>query len=221
MELLLFITLICLTNIIIFTMYKIFKKRGLYFSLVLLNIISFVMSFKIANIFQININLGIIGIISSMSIIFIFLEKYKSKGLKELITINFYSGIIVSLLLTIMNFYVPIVTETISINMVGTFQSNYKILILYPLIILLSQYLSIKLYKLLSTLQKNTNLNIMITYIIVGILYTVIMSILSYIKILDFSSSIFIGVSTYMIGLLIMSINLIIIKYIANKKEEI
>ena len=220
MNILLLITLVLLTNIIIFLIYTLFKKRGMYFSLILLNMISFVMCFKVANICKININLGIIGIISSIAVIFIFIEKYKYKGLKELITLNFYSSVIMSLIIAIMNYYIPIITETISINMIGTFEYNYKILIFYTIIILLSQYLSIKFYKLLSVLQKNHNFNIIITYIIIGLLYTVIFSILSYIKTLDFSSSLFVGVSTYIIGIPIALISLIIINFISNKKEE-
>ena len=102
-----------------------------------------------------NINLGIIPLIASFTIIYIFLTKYNSKETKNLLLITLYSNITASLLLAVMNFFIPAITETISINMQGTFEYNYKILILYPIIVLISQLATAKLYDLLKQIQDN------------------------------------------------------------------
>ena len=152
MEEIITIVLILLTMLITFCLFKMLDKRGLYFSLVIMNLLGLVLSFKISQILTININIGIIPIIAALSIIYIFITKYGYKETKNLLLVSLYSNIAMSVLLIIMNYFIPAITETVSINMQGTFEYNYKILIVYPLIMLLGQYTVTKLYKLISSL---------------------------------------------------------------------
>ena len=215
---LIFIVLILLTFLTIFCIYQMLDKRGLYFSLVITDILGFIMSFKVISIFKMNINLSIFPIIASLSVIYIFITKYGYKEIKNLLCITLYSNISIALLLAIMNEFIPAITETISINMEGTFGYNYKILISYPIIILLSQYITIKLYKLIMTLQNNILISIVLTYIITGLIYTVLFYILSYINILELRYSLFLGISSYILGIPITILNLPLIKYLSKKK---
>lgn len=212
------IVLIILTMTITYCLYQLLDKRGLYFSLVIMNLVAFVLSFKITYLFKININIGLVPLIASLSIIYIFITKYGYKETKNLILISIYSNITAGILLIIMNYFLPAITETISINMQGTFEYNYKILIAYPIIISLSQYTVIKLYKLISSLNSNTSICVMLTYIITGLLYTIVFYILSYIGTINISNSLFIGISSYIMGIPITIINLLLINYITNKK---
>ena len=193
-------------------------KRGLYFSLVIMNLLGLVLSFKISQILTINMNIGIIPMIATLSIIYIFIIKYGYKETKNLLLVSLYSNIAMSVLLIIMNYFIPAITETVSINMQGTFEYNYKILIVYPLIMLLGQYTVTKLYKLISSLQRNTSICITLTYIITGLIYTIVFYLLAYINILEISYSIFLGISTYIIGIPITLINLLLINYSTKKK---
>lgn len=212
------IVLIILTMTITYCLYQLLDKRGLYFSLVIMNLVAFVLSFKITYLFKININIGLVPLIASLSIIYIFITKYGYKETKNLILISLYSNITAGIMLIIMNYFLPAITETISINMQGTFEYNYKILIAYPIIITLSQYTVIKLYKLITSLNSNTSICVMLTYIITGLLYTIVFYILSYIGTINISNSLFIGISSYIIGIPITIINLLLINYITNKK---
>lgn len=212
------IVLIILTMTITYCLYQLLDKRGLYFSLVIMNLVAFVLSFKITYLFKININIGLVPLIASLSIIYIFITKYGYKETKNLILISLYSNITAGIMLIIMNYFLPSITETISINMQGTFEYNYKILIAYPIIITLSQYTVIKLYKLITSLNSNTSICVMLTYIITGLLYTIVFYILSYIGTINISNSLFIGISSYIIGIPITIINLLLINYITNKK---
>ena len=210
--------LILLTLLTIFCLYKMLDKRGLYFSLVILDLIAFVLTFKISYIFKMNINLGIIPLIASFSVLYLFINKYNNKETKNLLAITLYSNITVALLLIIMNYFIPAIEETISINMEGTFKYNYKILIAYPIIILLSQLATTKLYNLLRQIQDNISISIALTYIITGLMYTVILYLVSYIEILEIKYSLFLSISTYIIGLAITIINIIFIKILSTKK---
>ena len=218
MEEIITIILVLLTLLTIFCLYKMLDKRGLYFSLVMLDLISFVLTFKISYIFKMNINVGIIPLIASFSVIYIFLTKYNSKETKNLLSITFYSNITASLLLTIMNYFIPAITETISINMQGTFEYNYKILIAYPIIVLISQLATAKLYNLLKQIQDNISISIALTYIITGLIYTVLFYAIAYIDLLEITYSLFMGISTYILGLVITIINIIFINFLHKKK---
>lgn len=218
MEEIITIILVLLTLLTIFCLYKMLDKRGLYFSLVMLDLISFVLTFKISYIFKMNINVGIIPLIASFTVIYIFLTKYNSKETKNLLSITFYSNITASLLLTIMNYFIPAITETISINMQGTFEYNYKILIAYPIIVLISQLATAKLYNLLKQIQDNISISIALTYIITGLIYTVLFYAIAYIDLLEITYSLFMGISTYILGLVITIINIIFINFLHKKK---
>ena len=212
--------LIILTLLTIFCLYKFLDKRGLYFALIFFNIISFVLSFKISVILRLNVNTGIITLIETLSIIYLFMIKSEDKEIKNIMKITFYTNVMTALIITTMNYFIPAITETISINMQGTFEYNYKILIVYPIIILISQFIIAKVYKLISDIQNNIPICIILTYIITSLVYTILFSIIVYINILDFKDSIFIGISTYIMGIFITIINIIYIKLLTDKKVK-
>lgn len=212
------IIMILLMILTIFCLYKMYDKRGLYFSLVIINIIAFIFSFKVAEVLKLNINLGIVPFVGMMTILFMFILKYGIGEQKNLVKITLCSNIIIALLLIIMNYFVPATTETISINMQGTFEYNYKILIVYPIIICISQIATLKLYELLNQIQDNPLISILLTYIITGIIYTIIFYTISYINILEIAHSVFLGISSYIIGLVISVIHITFIYFLYKKK---
>ena len=218
MEEIITIILVLLTLLTTFCLYKMLDKRGLYFGLVIMDLIAFVLSFKISYIFKMNINIGIIPLIASFTIIYIFLAKYNAKETKNLLLISLYANITAALILAVMNFFIPAITETISINMQGTFEYNYKILIAYPIIILISQFATAKLYSLLRELQDNTIVSVALTYIITGLIYTVLLYLIAYINIMEIKYSLFMAISTYILGIAITIINILFIKYLISKK---
>lgn len=212
------VILILLTLLTTFCLYKMLDKRGLYFSLVIVSLITFVFSFKIAYLLKMNVNIGIIPLTGFMNIIYMFILKYGSDEKKNLINITLYSNIITAMLLAIMNYYVPAITETISINMQGTFEYNYKILIAYPIILTISQYLTIKLFNLVNQIQTSIIISGILTYIIIGLIYTVGMYQIIYINIIETKYSLFLGISTYILGLLLTLFNTIILNIMNYKK---
>lgn len=213
--------LIIVTLLTTFTLFKLFEKRGLYFALVILNLVTFILLFKITTILKLNVNLGIVSYIGTLSIIYLFIIKYGCKELKELQKISLYTNILMAIFLTGINYFIPTITETISINIKDTFIYNYKILIVYPIIMFLSQYLSIKLYTFVSSVQPNKSVCILLTYIITAPLYTIIFYMLSYINVLTLKDSIYIGISTYIVGLIITIIYIIFIYYLSKSKKVI
>ena len=212
------IIMILLMILTIFCLYKMYDKRGLYFSLVIINIIAFIFSFKVAEVLKLNINLGIVPFVGMMTILFMFILKYGIEEQKNLVKITLCSNIIIALLLIIMNYFVPATTETISINMQGTFEYNYKILIVYPIITAISQILSMKLFNIVNQIQTSIIISGILTYIMTALLYTVVYTVLIYIKIMEVKYNLFIGISSYILGLIVMIINIMILNTIYKKK---
>ena len=77
----------------------------------------------------------------------------------------------------------------------------------------------IKLYQFVSELQSNTFINIVLSYIITGLIYTVIFYMLCYIKVLSIKSSIFVGITTYIAGLALTISQAVFIKYVIDSKK--
>ena len=204
-----------------YLLYIIFDKRGLYFSIVLLNIMTLILSFKIITFLKLNINLGIMPYLGVLNILYIFMIKYGNKEIKELEKISLYTNVLGAAFLVIINYFIPAITETISINIKDSFINNYKILIAYPIIMFVSQYLVTKLYSFVASIQNNKSVCILLTYIITALIYTVIFYIISYIKILSIKDSIYIGISTYIVGLIITIISIIFINYLSKNKKVI
>lgn len=215
----LFIIIILLTLLTIFCLSKLYGKQGLTYALIVLDIISFILSFKIIEVFRLNINLGIVPYIGTLSIIYIYTIKYGPKEIKKNEMICLYTNIIITILLLIMNYMIPAITETVSINIQGTFEYNYKILIIFPIMMFLSQYLITIVYNFVSKIQSNIPICIILTYIITALVYIIIFYILCYIKVLSISDSLYIGLSTYIVGLIITIINVVFINYIVNSKK--
>jgi len=201
-----------------FCLYKMLDKRGLYFALVIFHLISFVLSFKISIVFKMNVNIGIIPLIGIMTIFFLFVLKYGQKDKKNLLAITLYSNITTALLFAIMIYFEQAITETISINMQGTFQYNYKILIAYPILVCLSEYLTIKLFDLVNQIQTSILVSGVLTYIITGLIYTVGLYLLVYINIMEVKYSLFVGITSYILGLVLNIFNTFILNFLVKKK---
>ena len=88
--------IIILSLLTIFCLYKFLDKRGLYFALIIFNIITFILSFKISIILKMNVNTGIITLIEMFTILYIFIINYGDKELKEIIKITLISNIMVA-----------------------------------------------------------------------------------------------------------------------------
>ena len=218
MEEIIFIILIFLSLFTIYVFYKLFEKNGLIYSAIILDLLAFVLSFKIASIFKTASSIGIVPLVASFTSLYLILTKKYEKDIKNIIVLTLFSNIALSIFLVIMNYLIPSITETISINIEGTFGYNYKLLLLYPLIICLSQYLAYKIFNLVNQIQNNIFLSVNISYIIISVLLTIIFYLIGYINIMSFRDSLYVGISTYIIGLIVTQINIAFIYIIIKRK---
>lgn len=214
-----FAVILIISLLSIYCLYKIFDKTGLYYSLIIFIETAIITSFKIMKIFNFNLNINIILLVSIMTIVYILLTKYNVKETKNIIKISSITIIFSTLLLLILGYYIPSINDTIAINIKSTFIHNYKVLISLPLTLLGGIISTIKLYQFINKLQDNIYINIILTYIITGLIYTVIFQIFGYLNIIDIYNSIFIGLTSYLFGLIITITQLSIINLILNQKK--
>ena len=220
METLVILIMICLSLITIYLLDKFFENKGLIYAMIILNLISFAMSFKIANTFNSNVNCSIIAEIGLFGALYLYLIKYDEKDIFKIIKITLISSIFFAFMMLVLLYYIPSITETISINMELAIKNNIKILGIYPIMIALSQYGVAKLVAMLKKIKTNYYLIMILSYIITSTIYTVISYLLCYIKVLSIKESIFLGVSTYILGLIITTIESLFIYLYLTKKVK-
>ena len=218
MEEIILLVLIALSLFITYALHKILDKQGLYYGLIMLDLLAYILTFKITTVLKMNINIGIVPLISSFTCLYLILIKYGNKDIKNIFKITFLSNFVFGLLLTTTNYYFPSLTDTISKSIEETFITNYKLLILFPIVVFLGQYLINKIYGYVTDVQNNIFLATMLSYIISAITYIILFYLIGYINILPIRDSLYLGVTTYIIGIIITIINIAFI-YLLNRKK--
>lgn len=203
----------------IYCLYKIFDKMGLYYSLIIFIETAIITSFKIMKIFNFNLNINILFLVCIMTIIYIILAKYNTKELNNIIKVSCITTIFSALIVLLLGYYIPSINSTIAINIKSTFIYNYKVLIALPITLLGGIIATTKLYQFISKLQDNIYINIVLTYIITGLIYTVIFQIFGYLNVIKIYNSIYIGLTSYLFGLIITIIQLFTINLILKQKK--
>ena len=220
MEEIILLVLIALSLFIIYALYKILDKQGLYYGLIMLDLLAYILTFKITTVLKMNINIGIVPLISSFTCLYLILIKYGNKNIKNIFKITFLSNVVFGLLLTTTNYFFPSLTDTISKSIEETFITNYKLLILFPIVVFSGQYVINKIYGYVTEVQNNIFLATMLSYIISAITYIIIFYIIGYINILTIRDSLYLGVTTYITGIIVTIINIAFIYSLNRKKAK-
>ena len=220
MEEIILLVLIALSLFIIYALYKILDKQGLYYGLIMLDLLAYILTFKITTVLKMNINIGIVPLISSFTCLYLILIKYGNKNIKNIFKITFLSNVVFGLLLTTTNYFFPSLTDTISKSIEETFITNYKLLILFPIVVFSGQYVINKIYGYVTDVQNNIFLATMLSYIISAIIYIIFYYLIGYINILTIRDSLYLGVTTYITGIIVTIINIAFIYSLNRKKAK-
>lgn len=212
---------LCILIISILSIYfanKYLKKLGLIITLIGMNLLSFILTFKYITIFTINLNANSITYITMFTSLYLLLEKTDIKETKQIINLNFIINIFSAIILYIMSYHAQSLTDTISINMKNVFLNNVNILIIYPFTTLLSHYLIIWMYNKIKKLYDLPFITTVTTFLLVGLIEGILYTTLSYYQILPTKSIITLILSTYMIRIIITIIYSIILPIMDQKQ---
>lgn len=210
------IAIICIT--LIYYANKLLDKLGLTITFIVMSTISFILTFKYVTLSTINLNSNCFPYVTMLTSLYLLLETTSKKETKEIVNLNFIVNIFTAVMLYIMINYTPTLIDTISINMKNVFDINSRILLVYPLTTLLSNYLSIWTYNKIKKIYDNHFISIVTIYLLVGIVEGIIYTFLCYINILNTKTIILILLSSYMIRLIITVIYSLFLIITSKKK---
>ena len=218
MNALIYLCILIISIISIYLANKLLGKLGLTITFTVMSAVSFVLTFKYVSLSNVNLNSNCIPYVTMFTTLYLLLESVEKKEVKEITNLNFIINIFMAIMLYIMTYYTQSLTDTISINMKNVFINNYRILIIYPLTTLLSNYLLIWMYEKIKKLYDNAFITTVTTYLLVGIVEGIIYTLLVYINILSYKKIILILLSTYMIRLIATVIYSLFLTLLSKKK---
>ena len=218
-----YIIFFCILIISILSIYfskKIAGKLGLTIVLITSNLISLILTFKYIMLSTINVNANSVTYITMFTALYLLLESTNKEEVKKIVNLNFIITIFSSILLYIMSYHVQSLTDTISINMKNVFINNYKILIVYPITILISNYLLIWMYKKIRNLYDVPFITTVTTYLFIGLIESILLYFSVYYKVLNTKVIIKLLLSNYMIKLIITIMYSLLLTLLTRKKVK-
>ena len=218
MNIIIYLGILIISMLLLYFSKKLLGKLGLTITVIVMNIVSFLLTFKYITLSTINLNSNSITYVTMLIAFYLLLETTNKKETREVANLTFIVNIFTGLMLYIMTYYTQSITDTISVNMKNVFLANSRILVVYPLTTLLSSHFLILTYKKIKKLYDNHFITTVTIYLLIGIIEAVIYTFLAYKSILNTKTIILLILSTYMIRLITTVIYSIYLTILSKKK---
>lgn len=218
MNVIIYILILVLSMFSLYIFKKLLGNLGLKIVFTIMNITSFILSFKYITIANINLSANCITYVTMFSCLYLLLDTTSKEEVKKTSNQNFLISIFIAIMLYLMNYHTQSLTDNIGINLKNIFNYNTIILFTYPTTILLSNYLLIYMYEKIKKLYDNMFITTVTTFLLVGIIEGIIYTTLSYYNNLTLKIIIELILSTYMIKLILTVIYSIYLMLITKKK---
>ena len=153
-----------------------------YFGLCL---VGYLLAFRNFSLLNLSLPASIFLYPAIISLLYLLIEKSSLKDTNELIMKKDYLLFITILLLMLTSGYIPSVNDSNAINIQNTFGNNFAILIAYPLSLMISEYLLVKVYTKLKKIYNSPFLTIIITSSLAITIYLLIYNLIVNITILE------------------------------------
>ena len=218
-----YVIYLCILIISILSLYlskKLLGKNGLIFVFITSSVLSLILSFKYVTFSTINASANSVTYVTMFTSLYLLLETVNKKEVKKLTILNFILNIFTSIILYIMSYHVQSLTDSISINMKNVFINNYKILIAYPIVTLITNYLLIWMYKKIRNLYDIPFITTVTTYLFIGLIESILLYFSVYYKVLNTKVIIKLLLSNYMIKLIITIIYSLLLTLLTRKKVK-
>lgn len=212
----LFLSIIIISSVVLVTKSK-KSEYSTYLSLILL-IPSYLLSFKNIKILGTSIIANSITYASYIALINQYYLQFNKKATRKLLEQNILILVITTLTLIILTSYIPSVNSTLSINVYNLFKENCRLLIIFPILTIASQYLSLMFYERLSNWYKDNFITLVFTNLVIGIIDIFFFTIISYLGILTSINLFSLLLSTYLTRLILIIIYGIIFQIKKVKK---
>ena len=219
MSIVIFLLLISICLGLIYLVHKYLGKSEFYILAIIYSILSFIMSFKLVNIFGVDINLSIIFSSGLLVILYYFINRYGKGEDKKLITTIGISTILFGIILILNTIIVPSLSDKNSIIYQSLIFDNITILILYPISLIGTLIFSSYIF---NELKKEDSYRLVKTLLtVVGIVFVDVFIFIyfSYAFIIKFDTSIMIALGNYLFKTIITIMYILIINKIFDVKK--
>lgn len=213
MNIVVFLLLMAVCIGFIYLVHKYFGKNEFYLLTIIYSVLSFLMSFKLINIFGVNINSSIIFSSGILMILYYFINRYGNKEKKKFIMTVFISTFICGCFLMLSSFMIPSLYDTNSFyqNMI---LDNLAIVIIYPISLIITLLLCSYSFEQLKLENKNKHIKMILTIIGIMFIDNFIFIYFSYAILVRFDIAMGIALENYLFKTLIMVIYIFVIEKI-------
>ena len=219
LNILIYLLILFITIFFVYFANKLLNKLGLLITFIVMSTISFLLSFKYITLSTISLCSNSITYVTMFTSLYLLLEKTNKKEVKKIAQLNFIINIFTAIMLFLMTYHTQSLTDSISINMRNVFMNDQRILLVYPLIILITSYFIIFMYEKIKKLYEIPFITTVTTFMLVGLIEGIVSNLLIYGQILSFKIIIRLILSTYMIRLITTVIYSFVLAFM--KKEGV
>lgn len=218
MNFIVLLLLMCICLGIIYMTHKYLSKTYFYLIAILYSIVSYLMSFKVITIFGIDFNASIIFTNALIILLYYFINKYKDDTKKFIYTVMI--GNIFCLLMILLNSLIlPSIYDNATLFYKGLVFDSFPIIILYPISLFITLFLSNYCYKMLKEEEKLKDLTCIFTLIGISFINSFIFVYFSYAFIIKFDTAIMIALGHYFINTIILIIYYLFINMIIKVRK--
>ena len=211
MGIVVFLLLMIICIGLVYVVHKYFGKEEFYLLTVIYSIVSFLMSFKLVNVFGIDINGSVIFSSGLLVILYYFINRYSDKEYKRFITVVGVSTLMCIFLLLLVAFMIPSIYDWASSSYQNMVFDNLPIIILYPIANFVTLFLSSYCFKELKKEDKNELGKTLLTLVGIMFIDTFVLIYFTYAFLVKFDTSIIIALDNYLIKTIIMVIYILIV----------
>ena len=211
MSIMVFLLLIAVCLGIVYLFHKYFGKEQFYLIGIIYSIVSFILSFKIVNVFGVNINANIVFSSGLLLILYYFVNRYSEKESSKFIITILTSSLVFMCFFMLTAFTVPSIYDNTSVFYQSLILNNLPIVILYPISLAITLFLSEYCFRELSRESKKKIIKLI--FIIFGIVFidTAIFIYFSYAFIIRFDTAMRIAIDNYLFKIGIITIYTLIV----------
>lgn len=205
-----FLLLIAICLGLIYLVHRYFGKEQFYIIGIIYSVVSFIMSFKIVEIFGVNVNANIIFNSGLFLMLYYFVNRYNEKESRKFIITNLICSLMCVLFLMVTAFMMPSVYDKMSIFYQRLLFDNIPLLVLYPISLTVSMFLGEYCFKELKKEDKNRTIKTILTIFGIVFVDVIVFVYFSYAFIIRFDTAIKIAIDNYLVKICIMVVSILI-----------
>lgn len=219
MEIIVFLLLMAICLGLVYLVHRYLGKEQFYLLGIIYSVISFIMSFKLVNILGVNINTNIIFSSGLLIILYYFVNRYNDKESKKFILTIIVSSLVCMCFFMLTGFMTPSIYDKMSVFYQNLVLDNLAIVILYPISLTITMFLSEYCFRELKSEEKNKTIKTILTILGVVFIDAAIFVYFSYAFIIKFDTAIKIAIDNYLIKAGIMILYTLIVNKLFMVKK--